>query len=241
MGRRSRVKWCLLGCLIGAGALIGTAALSPGRLTSAFRLVANSDLATKARAITERESAEEDTLISMSLETVGIDSITNQPVVILKETNGERYLFISVGLAEASAISVVTEGITLPRPLTADLICSIADKLGAGIDSIIISDIQNNTFYAVIVLTVDWMKLAIDSRPSDAMAVALRAGAPIYAEEHVLDEVGIQPEQETEDYVLEMAEDPTIREDLASIRIDNYPNRMLHFVNPNKFRQSITE
>jgi bifunctional DNase/RNase len=204
MGRRSRVKWCLLGCLIGAGALIGTAALSPGRVTSALRLVATSDLATRARAVTERESVGEDTLISLSLETVGVDKITNQPVVILKETSGERYLFISVGFAEASAISVVTEGITLPRPLTADLICAMADKLGASIDSIIISDIQDNTFYARIVLTADWMKLEIDSRPSDAMAIALRVGAPIYAEEHVLDEAGIQPEPESGDYVLEL-------------------------------------
>ncbi len=209
MGRRSRVTWCLLGCLIGVVALIGAAALMPARLTSTLRLVANSDFATRARGLSEQKAIEEDTLVSLSLETVGIDKITNQPMVILKETMGERYLFISIGFAEASAISVATEGIAVPRPLTADLICAIMDELGASVDSIIINDIQNNTFYASIVLTADWITLKIDSRPSDAMAVALRVGAPIYAQEKVLDEVGIQPEPGADEYVLKPTEDIT--------------------------------
>ncbi len=206
MGRRSRVKWCLLSCLIGVVALIGAAALMPARITSALRLVASSDVATKARALTEQEAIEEDTLVVMSLETVGVDKITSQPVVVLKETTGERYLFISVGFAEASAISVATEGIAVPRPLTADLICAITNELDASVDAIVINDIKNNTFYASIILTADWARLEIDSRPSDAMAIALRVGASIYAEEMVLDEAGIQPEQEIEQYILKPAE-----------------------------------
>lgn len=210
MGRRNRVKWCLLGCLIGVAALIGAAALSPARLTSALRLIANSDIATRARALTEPESVAEATAVSMSLETVGVDRITNQPLVVLKETAGERYLLISIGLTEASAISVATEGISVPRPLTADLIGSVTDGLGARIDSIIINDIRDNTFYADIILNADWATLKIDSRPSDVIAVALRAGAPIYAEKKVLDEAGILPEPESTEYVFKTTESQTV-------------------------------
>jgi len=202
MGRRSRVKWCLLGCLIGVLALVGASALLPSQLANTVRLVASSAPATKARALTEPETIREDALVDMAVETVGVGRITNQPVVVLKEKAGERYLFISIGFAEASAISVITEGVDVPRPLTADLTCSIIDRLGASVDSIVINDIKDGIFYAGIILTADWTEMEIDSRPSDAIAIALRAGAPIYVEESVLDEAGIQPEPETDKYIL---------------------------------------
>ena len=114
----------------------------------------------------------------------------------LKERGGERYLPIVIGPAEANAISVVLEGIEMPRPLTPDLLRSIIDRIGVSVDSIVITDIQNNTFYANIILNANWTKIEIDARPSDAIAVALRVRAPIYVEESVLDKLGIQPEHD---------------------------------------------
>lgn len=200
MGRLSRVKWCLLGCLIGVLALVGASALLPGRITDAVKLIANTDSAGKLRAITEQETIREDTLVEMVVETAGVGGTNSQPVVVLKEKAGERYLFIWIGLAEMRNIAVILEGIKVPRPLSPDLTCSVIPSLGARVNSIVINDIRNDIFYASIVLTANWQEMEIDSRPSDAIAIAVRVGAPIYAEEAVLDEKGIQPEQETDGY-----------------------------------------
>jgi len=202
MGRRSRIKWCLLGCLIGVVALVGASAVLPGRLTNTVKMIANTGPASRVRALTEQETVIEDNLVEMVVENVGVSRVSNQPVVVLKEKAGERYLFIWIGFAEANAISVATEGVNVPRPLTHDLICSVTKGLGASVNSIIINDIKDNTFYATIVLTANWIEMEIDSRPSDAIAIAVRIGVPIYAEEKVIDEAGIRPEQETEGYTL---------------------------------------
>lgn len=114
-------------------------------------------------------------------------------VVLLKEKGAERYLPIFIGPAEANAIALKLRGEQVPRPLTHDLLRSVIDALGAGIDSIIVSDLRNDTFYAKIVLNVNGGQMEIDSRPSDAFALALAASnrVPIYAEETVLDKAGI--------------------------------------------------
>ena len=202
MRRLSRVKWCLLGCLIVGLAFVGVSVFLPGRLTTAVKLVANNDFACKARALTERKAVEEDTLVEMAVETVGMSEIDHQPVVVLKEKAGERYLPIWIGFAEANAIAVIIEGVDVPRPLTSDLLCSIMNRLGASINSIIINDLKDNTFYANIILKVNWAEMKIDSRPSDAIAIAVRAGAPIYVKEAVLDKAGIKPNQDTGGYIL---------------------------------------
>jgi hypothetical protein len=203
MGRLSGVKWCLLGCLIGVLALVGASALLPGRVTNAVELIAGNEFVSRVRALTERETMGEDTTVEMGIETVGVSKIDSQPIVILKEKAGERYLIIWIGLCEANDISVSIKGVHSPRPLSPDLTCSIVDRLGARVDSIIINDIQENIYYATIVLTAnDWMKREIDSRPSDAMAIAVRVGAPIYAEEIVLEKAGIKPEPGMEEYIL---------------------------------------
>jgi len=198
MGRLRRVKWYLLGCLIGALVLVGVSVFIPGQLTNAVRWVANSDFASKARALTEQEAAKEPTLIEMVVEAIGMSKVDYMPVVILKEKAGERYLPIWIGLAEANAISVVLEGASVERPLTPDLLCSVIDTLGARVDSIVINDLRNNTFYARLILNADWMQVEVDSRPSDAIAIAVRVGAPIYVEEAVLDEAGIEYDHEME-------------------------------------------
>lgn len=202
MGRLSRVRWCLLGCLIGVLVFIGASVFLPGRLTNAVKRVANNDYACKARALTEQEAIEEPTLVEMVIETVGISEADPHPIVVLKEKAGERYLIISIGFAEANAIAVITEGVSVPRPLTSDLLFSIMNRLGASAKSIIINDIQNHTFYANIVLNVNWTEMKIDSRPSDAIGIAVRAKVPIYVEEAVLDKAGIKPDQDTDGYIL---------------------------------------
>jgi len=103
----------------------------------------------------------------------------------------ERYLPIWIGPAEADAIAVRLQEVAVARPLTHDLLRSVIDALGARISSIIVNDLANDTFYARVLLDVDGRSIEIDSRPSDAIALAVRAEVPIYAEETVLDKAGV--------------------------------------------------
>ncbi len=109
----------------------------------------------------------------------------------------ERYLPIWNGPAEADAIAVKLQGVTVPRPLTHDLLRTVINTLGATINSIIVSDLKNDTFYAKVILDVDGGQMEVDSRPSDALALAVRAEVPIYAEETVLDKASILLDKET--------------------------------------------
>lgn len=202
MGRLSKAKWCLLGCLIVVLVLIAGSVFIPARLTGAVNWVANNDFAGKLRGLPEREVAQEDTLIEMVVERVGVMEVDYQPVIILKEKGGELYLPIWIGPLEANAISVVLEGIEMPRPLTPDLLCSILDRMGVSVDYIVINDLKNHTYYANISANANWVQMEIDARPSDAIAIALRVRAPIYVEKSVLDKAGIQPEQETDKYTI---------------------------------------
>jgi len=136
-------------------------------------------------------------MIEMTIDSIRVSLMNYQRVVILKEKIAERYLPIWIGPAEADAIAVRLQGVTVPRPLTHDLLRTIIDALGASIDSIIVSDLKNDTFYAKVILNVDGGKMEIDSRPSDALALAVRAEVPIYAEETVLDKAGIILDKET--------------------------------------------
>ena len=136
-------------------------------------------------------------MIEMTIDSIRVSLMNYQRVVILKEKDAERYLPIWIGPAEADAIAVRLQGVTVPRPLTHDLLHSVIDALGASVNSIIVSDLQNDTFYARIVLDVDGKQMELDSRPSDALALAVRVEAPIYAEEIVLDKAGIVLDKET--------------------------------------------
>ncbi len=131
--------------------------------------------------------------------------LNSQYVVMLKEKEAERYLPIFIGPAEANAIAIKLRGETLPRPLTHDLLRSIVDSLGASVDSIIVSELKNDTFYAKIILNVDGGQMEVDARPSDALALAVRTDVPIYAEESVLDKAGISLDKDagTDDLTIE--------------------------------------
>jgi bifunctional DNase/RNase len=136
-------------------------------------------------------------MIEMVIDSIRVSLMNYQRVVILKEKDSDRYLPIWIGPAEADAIAVKLQDVTVPRPLTHDLLRSVIDALGATISSIIVSELKNDTFYAKIVLSVDGGQMEVDSRPSDALALAVRADVPIYAEETVLDKAGILLDKET--------------------------------------------
>lgn len=136
-------------------------------------------------------------MIEMVVDSIRVSLMNYQRVVILKEKSSERYLPIWIGPAEADAIAVKLQGVNVPRPLTHDLLYSIIGSLGASINSIVVSDLKNDTFYARVVLNVGGESLEVDSRPSDALALAVRAEVPIYADDAVLDKAGILLDRET--------------------------------------------
>ncbi len=146
-------------------------------------------------------------MIEMSIDSIRVSLMNYQRVVILKEKLAKRYLPIWIGPAEADAIAVKLQGVTVPRPLTHDLLSSVIDSLGAGIDSIIVSDLKSDTFYAKIILSVNGEQMEIDSRPSDALALAVRTDAPIFVEEAVLDKAGILLDEETGKPIMEEGEE----------------------------------
>jgi bifunctional DNase/RNase len=130
-------------------------------------------------------------MVEMTVESVRINLATQQRVVILKATKQERYLFIWIAHAEAYAIAVELQGTNPPRPLTHDLLKNVISELGAKIVSIVISDLIEDIFYARIVLDVAGRHVEIDSRPSDAIAIAVRTKTSIYVDESVLERAGM--------------------------------------------------
>jgi hypothetical protein len=121
-----------------------------------------------------------------------------QRVVILREKQSERYLCIWIGPAEADAIAVQLQEVSVARPLTHDLLRSVIDQLGAQVSHIIVNDLSNDTFYARIVLDVNGSSMEVDSRPSDAIALAVRAKVPIFADESVLERAGVMLDKDGE-------------------------------------------
>jgi uncharacterized protein len=137
-------------------------------------------------------------MIEMTVESVRINLQTSQRVVILKATKQERYLFIWIAQAEAYSIAIELQGTSSPRPLTHDLLRNVIQDLGANIESIVISDLVDDIFYARIVLDVAGRHVEVDSRPSDAIALAVRARSPIYVEDSVLERAGVALETNDE-------------------------------------------
>lgn len=126
-------------------------------------------------------------LIEMTIKGLIVDPITNMPIVMLKDKQGDRVLPIWVGIFEANAIALQIENISTPRPMTHDLLRNIITDLDGRVDRVVVSDLKDNTFYAVIHLTVRGERIAVDARPSDAIALALRTRSPILVEERVID------------------------------------------------------
>ena len=124
--------------------------------------------------------------IEMKIRGLMMDPVTNMPIVILKDINGNSILPIWVGVYEANAIALEIEKVQTPRPMTHDLIKNLLAGLGARVQKIVVNELRDDTFYALIWLERDGQLISIDSRPSDAMAIALRLDCPIFVEEEVL-------------------------------------------------------
>jgi hypothetical protein len=125
--------------------------------------------------------------IPMSIKGLMMDPITNMPIVILHDPEGHRVLPIWVGVFEANAIALQIENVATPRPMTHDLLRNVLQELRAEVDKIVVTDLRENTFFALIHLHVGPAPLVIDARPSDAIALALRTQAPIFVEDSVLE------------------------------------------------------
>lgn len=138
--------------------------------------------------------------IQMTIKGLMIDPITNMPIIILRDPNGESVLPIWVGVFEANAIATEMEKIPTPRPMTHDLLRDLVKGLGARIDRITVTELKDNTFYALIHLSRDGRTFQVDSRPSDAIALALRAEAPIFVNSAVIEAAKlIDPTEDAKD------------------------------------------
>ncbi len=127
-------------------------------------------------------------MLEMKVKGLALDPSTNTPIVILEDLEEERALPIWVGIFEANAIALEMESVPTPRPMTHDLIKNILEGIQAEVSRIVVNDLQDNTFYAVILLSFNGTEVTIDARPSDAIALALRVDAPIFVAKKVLDE-----------------------------------------------------
>lgn len=137
-------------------------------------------------------------LVEVKVQSLGLDRSTNSPVVVLREEGGERLLPIWIGATEARAIAIQMAGMTFGRPLTHDLLVSVVDRVGGTLDRIEIPRIENNTYFAALVIRTDAGEVHVDARPSDSIAVALRADARILADDGLLDLVDLEVEGEGE-------------------------------------------
>ena len=135
-------------------------------------------------------------MVEVTVDSIRVSLISHHRVVVLKEVGSERFLPIWIGQFEADAITLGLQGVEVARPLTHDLIKSILDEAGAAVSHILVSELQDDTFYARIVVDIDGRHTEIDSRPSDAIALAVRARVPIYVVESVMDRAAILPAQE---------------------------------------------
>lgn len=138
------------------------------------------------------------TMHKMSIYGINFDLISNQPIVLLKSSDENRFLPIWIGHFEAGSIMMKLQNAEMPRPLTHDLTNIIIDNLGATIDRVTVTDIKDGTFYAIISLNIGGKEVDIDSRPSDAIALAVRADAPIYATDKIIDEATVVLDSDVE-------------------------------------------
>ena len=135
-------------------------------------------------------------MIEMVIYGVSFDLVGKQPIVLLKTADGNKFLPIWIGHPEAAAILMKLQGASTPRPLTHDLVTDMLEQLDAQVTRITVTELKENTFYASITLAQNGSEIEIDSRPSDAIALAVRAEAPIYANERVIEESAIEFEGE---------------------------------------------
>ncbi len=135
-------------------------------------------------------------MVEVTIDSIRVSLMSQQRIVLLKDVDGERYLPIWIGPCEADAITVELQEVAVLRPLTHDLLKTFIQEMGGTVSHILINDLRDDVYYARIVIDVNGRRLEIDSRPSDAVALAVRVRAPIFIEEAVMDKASITPEEE---------------------------------------------
>jgi bifunctional DNase/RNase len=147
-------------------------------------------------------------MVPMELLGVRLELPANSPIVLLRETEGRhRVLPIYIGGPEAAAIAYALEGVVPPRPLTHDLLRNVLEELSTSLERIVVTELVDHTFYAELHLSVGGQSRTVSSRPSDAIALAVRTGSPIFAEERVLEEAGQEPAAEPDEAPAEEQEE----------------------------------
>jgi uncharacterized protein len=154
-------------------------------------------------------------LVPMSIKGLMLDPVSNSPIVVLKDEEEKFFLPIWVGIFEANAIALQLENVATPRPMTHDLLRNVIHDLKAEVQKIVVCDLQENTFYALIYLALNGSTVAIDARPSDAIALALRTRAPIFVEDTVIDNA------KTVDFTTEKADSDRLHQWLESLDPDD--------------------
>ena len=154
----------------------------------------------------------------MELVGVRIELPTNQPIVLLREMGGPRYLPIWIGATEATAIAFALEGVEPQRPLTHDLLRDVTAELGATIDRVVVNDLRDGIYYADLVLSVESGEVVVSSRPSDAIALAARTEAQLFATPEVLEEAGVEIKDDDD----EEAEVERFREFLDNVQPEDF-------------------
>ncbi|HET7091524.1 MAG TPA: bifunctional nuclease family protein [Anaerolineae bacterium] len=135
-------------------------------------------------------------MIEVAIDSIRVSLMTQQRVVILKDLESDRYLPIWIGPCEAESITIELQGVAVARPLTHDLLKTVVINLGGKVSQVVVNDLRNDTFYARILLSVNGRQMEIDARPSDAIALAVRARVPIYVAEAVMEAASIVPEED---------------------------------------------
>ena len=156
--------------------------------------------------------------IPLELVGVRIELPTNQPIVLLREVGGDRYLPIWIGAVEATAIAFALEGVEPQRPLTHDLLKNLTDRLGAKVERVVVNDLREGIYYADLVLAVNGGEVVVSARPSDAIALAARTEALLFATPEVLEEAGVEIRDDQD----EEEEVERFREFLDTVRPEDF-------------------
>ncbi|GAB4408089.1 MAG: bifunctional nuclease family protein [Anaerolineae bacterium] len=158
-------------------------------------------------------------MIEVKIDSIRVSLMSQHRVVVLKDVDTDRYLPIWIGPFEADAITIQLQGVQVARPLTHDLLKSIIDEMGATISHVMVSELKNDTFFARIVMDVNGQSMEIDARPSDAIALAVRANAPLFVAEEVMSAASIVPETSLEESSLDVESEPMSEEEEEKLAV----------------------
>lgn len=161
-------------------------------------------------------------MIEVKIDSIQVSLTSEHRVIILKDINAERYLPIWIGPYEADAITIQLQSVEVSRPLTHDLLKNVIGEMGGEVSHIVVGDLRNDTFYARISVKMNGRQLKIDSRPSDAIALAVRVNVAIFVEEDVMAQAGITPETDVSEEV-DVEELSAFRDFISNLDLDDLP------------------